>query len=366
MKILLFLACFAFSTVSSGQGYSHIKGTIPAWEGKKVFLQKNVDGDVVNIVDSAIVRGGQFELQKSFEEPEALFVKPAGRIMAIPLFISSIGTIELTQTADKIDVNNATGAANQQLFESLNSSLDSITRLRFALYDKYAELNRLDDQQGLAELRKSFDANGALQIEVLKKFLSKNNSSSVAIFALTKLSSEPAEVLNEYLNHIPVAWSGYPSIKKLRYQISNEARTAVGKVAPNFTQQDIHGRSVSLSDFKGKFVLLDFWASWCGPCRKENRNLVAAFHELKNKHFTILSISLDKSTDRQRWVNAIAKDGMSEWQHISDLRYFQNEVALLYGVTAIPRNFLIDPSGKIIAKDLRGDQLINTLKAILR
>lgn len=365
MKKHLFLYCFAISTITSAQSYNHIQGTVPAWEGKKVFLQKIINGDLFTKLDSAIVREGQFEFQQSFEEPEALFVKPTGGIMAVPVFVSSGGTIRLDQTGDKIEVTNTAGAENQQIFEQLNFSLDSIARLRFALYGKYAELNRLNDEKGLAELAKRFDGNTALQIELLKKFISKNMSSSVTIFALAKLSNEPVEVLNEYLNHIPVSWSNYPSIKKLRTQISNESRTVLGKAAPDFTQQDTEGKFVSLSDFRGKFVLLDFWASWCGPCRKENPNLVAAFNELKNKNFTILSISLDKATDRQKWLNAIAKDGMSEWQHISDLRYFQNEVALLYGVTAIPQNFLIDPSGKIVAKDLRGDQLIRTLKEIL-
>jgi peroxiredoxin len=128
----------------------------------------------------------------------------------------------------------------------------------------------------------------------------------------------------------------------------------IGSAMPDFTQNDQNGKPVRLSSFKGKYVLVDFWASWCGPCRAENPNLVKEYNTFKSKNFTILSVSLDNSKDK--WLDAIKKDGLT-WTHVSDLKYWQNEVAVQFGIQSIPASFILDPAGKIIAKDLRGADL---------
>jgi thiol-disulfide isomerase/thioredoxin len=129
---------------------------------------------------------------------------------------------------------------------------------------------------------------------------------------------------------------------------------SIGSDAVNFEQADTSGAMVSLASFKGKYVLVDFWASWCGPCRMENPNLVRSFTQYKNKNFTVLGVSLDRAKDA--WIQAIYKDGLT-WTHVSDLKFWNNEVAKMYRISSIPQNFLIDPAGKIIAKNLRGEDL---------
>ncbi|MDQ2753891.1 MAG: AhpC/TSA family protein [Bacteroidota bacterium] len=151
--------------------------------------------------------------------------------------------------------------------------------------------------------------------------------------------------------------------KNISQVIDNDKIGAVGTKAIDFTQTDTAGNSVSLSQFKGKYVLLDFWASWCRPCRAENPNVVAAYNTYKNKNFTVLSVSLDETKDS--WLRAIKADNLM-WTHLSDLKYWSNAVAMEYHIQSIPQNFLIDPNGVIIAKNLRGEQLFQKLKELLK
>lgn len=151
--------------------------------------------------------------------------------------------------------------------------------------------------------------------------------------------------------------------KNITQVIASEKIGAVGTKAIDFTQTDTSGNTVSLAQFKGKYVLLDFWASWCRPCRMENPNVVEAYNNYKNRNFTVLSVSLDESKDS--WIKAIKNDKLN-WTHVSDLKYWSNNVAMQYHIQSIPQNFLIDPNGVIIAKNLRGEQLVAKLKEVLK
>jgi peroxiredoxin len=199
------------------------------------------------------------------------------------------------------------------------------------------------------------------------QFIKKNTKTLTAFFAANVMMGMDGNTYeNELIEYSKEAKKHFPNNKAVlafAKQMETAQLTAVGQQAPEISSVTPDGKTVKLSDFKGKYVLLDFWASWCGPCRQENPNLVKQYHAFKDKNFTIFGFSLDD--DKDKWVKAIKEDKL-DWNHASELQQWESPAARLYNINAIPASFVIDPNGKIIAKNLRGDELESFLaKALL-
>ena len=199
----------------------------------------------------------------------------------------------------------------------------------------------------------------------LDSLLAAHSASPVAAYFVVKdfaykLDLEGMKAVRAKLD---ASLAGSEYVNQIESMISRMEKVQVGSVAPDFTLPDVDGNPVSLSSFRGKYVLVDFWAAWCPDCRKENPNIVAAWEKYKDKNFAVLGVSLDRKRDQ--WLAAIEKDNLT-WTQVSDLKYWDSEAAVLYCIRWIPMSFLIDPEGKIVAIGLEGEELHNKLEELLK
>jgi peroxiredoxin len=327
------------------------------------------------IVDSAAIIEGSFAFKGEVMDPGQAFLiidhsgTGSGKFdntSDVLSFYVEKATINVTSSTDSVAKAQITGSPVNDDNKKLMALLQPVNIKSKQLYDESQAATPA--QQQSADFNNQLQARSqALQAEqkaVLTTFIKNNPSSYLSLLALNSLSPspDPAEIEPLY-NTLDQKLKDTEYGKLIKKSIDALKPTEIGAIAPDFTQSDVNGNPVALSSFRGKYVLIDFWASWCGPCRQENPNLVAAYNRYKGKNFTILGVSLDKASGKTDWLNAIKNDGLI-WTQVSDLNFWNNQAAVLYAVQSIPHNFLIDPTGKIIAKDLRGSDLTDKLAQI--
>jgi peroxiredoxin len=328
-------------------------------------------------VDSAEIVNGKFTITGTMLDPVNAFliiahkgenISKLNTLADVLSFFLDKDTVTITTANDSVYNAQITGSAinddSKKLKEQLKDVEDAAKKLNAeftaAPADKKNSLSFQNDMQARSKLLQ------VRQRAILITFVNTHPNSYLSLLVIGMIGSrspDPAE-LEPLYESLSQTLKDRESGKRLKKTIDIAKITAIGATAPDFTQNDVNGNPIKLSSFRGKYVLIDFWASWCGPCRQENPNVVRLYNKYKSKNFTILGVSLDRPAEKENWVNAIKKDGLF-WTQVSDLKYWSNQAALLYYVSSIPSNFLLDPNGKIVAKDLRGNDLENKLEELL-
>jgi len=312
--------------------------------------------DTVKVVD------GHFEFKGSVTEPvPAMIFTPTFQVK-IDLYVDN-ASITITGDADSAYSYKVSGNAAVNEFEAFNQAVIANRRATIALYNEAYNKKTAGDSIAAARIQQQADSQYRFERSIRLNFIKTHPASYVSARELLQMTdnaflAESRKLFSALDEKVQQSAQG----KEVAKRIALLSTIETGRQALDFTQQSLEGRSVQLSSFRGKYVLLEFWASWCGPCRGENPNLRKQYQLYKGKGLEIIGVSLDH--DKQAWKQAIEKDQLP-WIHVSDLKGWKNEVATSYGIMAVPANFLIDPSGRIVAQNLRGEALNKKLEEIL-
>jgi peroxiredoxin len=385
MKTSAFLLLLLFCTAAFAQpGAYSIKGKVGKAGKPAVMVLTNVTTRTP--LDTVYLKKGKFQFSGTTEDPfrASLMLyhkgfpatdaaspnpamQPASGIEAFSLIIEPAKM----KIASKDSLKSAvvTGSKLNDENQALQQAMKSTDDLRKKMQELISNTPR--EETNSEAFRAKYMPLSQEYSETLKKvqldFIQQNPDSWLCLDLIRQVGGYQPDVnvVEPMFNGLSERVRNTKAGKEFADNLVKLHKTAIGEMAPDFTQNDPDGKPVKLSDFRGKYLLVDFWASWCGPCRMENPNVVKTYNEFKDKNFTILGVSLDRENARDAWLKAIEKDQLT-WHHVSDLKFWNNEVAKLYMVRAIPDNFLIGPDGRIVARGLRGDKLREKLAELIK
>ena len=360
-RLIVFVSAILLLASCGSQEQYTLSGKLGGAENLPIYLQQRIDKEYVSI-DSVKSADGTFEFTGSVEIPDVYYLMVPGKRGRAMIFLEN-SAISVNGHADTLWKPEITGSAVQDEYVAYQEQIQAIYDKLNKLWEEFKAAETKGDAAIAEELEAQMDEVYESVGVAQEKYVEENPASYVAPFVVQSLHyGKEANEIEEMLNKLDPALEATTLVSSMRKRVEVLKKVAIGEIAPDFTQNDPDGNPVALSSLRGNYLLVDFWAAWCGPCRRENPNIVEAYNKYHEKGFDILGVSLDNSKDD--WLKAIEDDKLT-WHQVSDIKGWGNEAAQMYGISSIPSSLLLDPDGKIIAKNLRGEDLHIKLEELL-
>lgn len=371
MKKITLLALLTLSIISCNNLKDNeflISGTANGIEnGKKVFVEIQDENGVI-AKDTGVIENGKFELKGSTDNIDLGFIRIENEKINLPIILEE-GKIKINIVKDSLQKSTIEGTFNNDKFQKFNNEsvaiLEKVKKFEKENNPKMQKALTENDTVTVNKIKKEYKNFQNDMNDYSKAFIKNNPDAFISVLLLENFLMReyiPATEIKSFYDKLDKKLVNTKSAQNIKKTLDLMLAVVIGKPAPKFSAKSPEGKLISLDESLGKVTIVDFWASWCAPCRKENPNVVALYNEYHSKGLNIIGVSLDQ--DATKWKDAIAKDNLS-WIHVSNLKYWDEPIGKQYGISSIPATFILDAKGNIVAKDLRGDALRAKVKELL-